>query len=159
MLSNGNLKVDMNTIRLRMPRLQDLPAMLPLAKQLGYEADIEVFKNRYELLASSSDHQIVVAEMDDGPDSQIVGMALFRKHVSLLTPPQLEVSGVVVDEQVRGQGVGKILLLEAERVCRVWGLKKIRLTSNVKRTDAHRFYLNLGYAQPKTSHLFEKVVD
>lgn len=149
----------MDTIRLRLANIQDLPAMLPLAKQLGYETDIETLKSCYELVASSSDHQIVVAEMNDGPDSRIVGMALFRKHISLLTPPQLEVTGVVVDEQVRGQGIGKILLFEAERVCHAWGFKKIRLTSNVKRTDAHRFYLNLGYAQPKTSHLFEKIVD
>lgn len=149
----------MNTIRLRMPILQDLPAMLPLAKQLGYETDIETFKTRYELVAASSDHQIVVAEMNDGSASQIVGMAIFRKYVSILVPPQLEVTGVVVDEQVRSQGVGKKLLLEAERVCHEWGFKKIRLTSNIKRADAHRFYFNLGYTQPKTSHLFEKNID
>jgi GNAT superfamily N-acetyltransferase len=149
----------MNTIQLRKPKYQDLPAMLPLAKQLGYETDFETFKSRYELIASSSDHQIVVAEMDVGPEPRLVSMALFRKHVSLLTPPQLEVTGVVVDEQVRGRGVGRMLLLEAERVCREWGFKKIRLTSNVKRTDAHRFYLNLGYSQPKTSHLFEKTIN
>jgi GNAT superfamily N-acetyltransferase len=142
------------SVLVRDARISDLEALLPLAADLGYPTDISTLGERLGILQASENHRILVAEID----SKILGVALLAKHISLFVEPQLEVHGLVVGEKHRGLGVGQRLMQEAERVCREWGFQKVRLSSNLKRTDAHRFYLSLGFAQLKTSHFFQKTM-
>ncbi|HEV2291905.1 MAG TPA: GNAT family N-acetyltransferase, partial [Gemmatimonadales bacterium] len=64
------------------------------------------------------------------------------------------VTALVVDESVRGSGVGAEMMEEAERILREDGAGLLELTSNMRRVDAHRFYERLGYQ--KTSFRFAK---
>ena len=45
----------------------------------------------------------------------------------------------------RGQGIGARLTEHGIALCREKGCKMVQLTSNKKRTDAHRFYERLGF--------------
>jgi GNAT superfamily N-acetyltransferase len=76
----------------------------------------------------------------------------------LFVEESLEVGGIVVDKDCRGLGVGKLLMSKAEDVAKNWNVRTIRLTSNIKRADAHSFYRSLGYEHPKTSHFFIKAL-
>lgn len=60
------------------------------------------------------------------------------------------VENVVVDEDYRGEGIGRALMEEAVRRAREAGAYKMALCSNLDREGAHEFYRSLGM---KASHL------
>lgn len=50
----------------------------------------------------------------------------------------------------RGQGIGEAMIRFCLDEARRQGLRQVQLTSNAKRTDAHRFYRRLGF---EASHI------
>ncbi len=58
-----------------------------------------------------------------------------------------EIQELVVMPQARGLKVGSQLLAWAEEVARQAGAELTELSTSVKRTDAHRFYVREGYTQ------------
>src|SRR5215475_2864710 len=58
-------------------------------------------------------------------------------------------AGVVEDVAVlptmQGKGIGRVMMEHARSECRRAGCYKLALSSNLKRTDAHRFYDSLGF--------------
>lgn len=67
-----------------------------------------------------------------------------------------EILSVVVDSQVRSQGVGSALVKACEEWARGRGFSRIRVRSNAKRERAHAFYIREGYTQEKQQAVFEK---
>ena len=59
--------------------------------------------------------------------------------------PVGRISMMVVDERLRGQGIGAELVAAAERHLVAQGCRMVEVTSNVARTRAHGFYEGLGY--------------
>lgn len=55
------------------------------------------------------------------------------------------VEGVRVHASVRGQGVGRLLMQEAIARARARDCRLVQLTTDKKRSDAHRFYESLGF--------------
>lgn len=56
------------------------------------------------------------------------------------------IESVHVRAERRGQGLGEQLVRHAEAVARGLGCGVVQLSSDKRRTDAHRFYARLGYA-------------
>ncbi|WNV74649.1 GNAT family N-acetyltransferase [Geodermatophilus sp. DSM 44513] len=56
-----------------------------------------------------------------------------------------EVESVHVHPDVRGGGVGSVLLDAAVAQARAWGCYRVQLTSDKTRGDAHRFYARHGF--------------
>ena len=69
---------------------------------------------------------------------------------------QAEIGGLVVDEGLRGRGVGRMLMRQAEVWALAQGCRAIRLRSNIVREGAHSFYERLGYSRLKTQTVFRK---
>lgn len=55
------------------------------------------------------------------------------------------VEDVVVKENFRSQGIGKLMMNHAMSICREFKCYKLVLSSNQVREEAHRFYENLGF--------------
>jgi (aminoalkyl)phosphonate N-acetyltransferase len=91
-------------------------------------------------------------------DGQIVGWidAAMERH--LQSQASAVIGGLVVREDTRGWGVGRRLCLEVEEWARSKSVPIVRVRSQIKREDAHRFYLRDGYRKVKTSFVFEKPV-
>jgi len=61
--------------------------------------------------------------------------------------PVGRISMMVVDEALRSRGIGAALVRAAEQALALQGCTIVEVTSNARRTEAHRFYEGLGYAK------------
>jgi GNAT superfamily N-acetyltransferase len=144
-------------VRVRPMARADLDAVAALSVQLGYPIAGDALAHHFELLREQPENALLVAEQGD--DEQVVGWVHVAGRVSLETGPFAQISGIVVDERVRGQGVGRALMAVAEAWAAERGYDVMRLWSNIVRERAHHFYENLGYEHVKTSKVFLKALE
>ena len=99
-----------------------------------------------ERIVQSDATRLLVAKMAGA----IVGsltLALFPVPTGL----RAWIEDVVVDEGVRGQGIGAALNQEALQVARNQGARTVDLTSRPSREAANRLYQRLGFKQRETN--------
>jgi GNAT superfamily N-acetyltransferase len=118
---------------------RDAGAVAALSGQLGYP---------------STPEQV---EMHFG-NGKLLGCVHASGRRFLESDPYAEIGGMVVDAGNRRRGVGRALLLEAEKWARERGYTTMRIRSNMKRTEARPFYGRMGYQVIKSQYVFEKTV-
>jgi GNAT superfamily N-acetyltransferase len=132
----------------------DLDSVAALCRQLASEdRSADALAVRVERARADPRHSFSVAVDDDG---RVVAWMHLHETYLVASDPCLQVLALVVDEACRGRGVGKLMMEFAERRAASRGLPRLYLHSQVKRTDAHRFYEGLGYSKLKTQIAFEK---
>jgi GNAT superfamily N-acetyltransferase len=132
----------------------DAEAAAELSGQLGYSSSAGDLRERIEELSQTAD-RVAFAAVVDG---QMVGWidAAMERHLQYAA--SAVIGGLVVREDLRGFGVGRRLCIEVEEWARSKSVPVVRVRSQIKREDAHRFYLRDGYSKVKTSLVFEKRV-
>jgi GNAT superfamily N-acetyltransferase len=121
---------------------RDAPAIASLCGQLGYPTPGEAVVPRIDRLRENGQARVVVAVIGDAT----VGVATIHlRHMINHEVPIGQLTLLVVDERVRGQGIGRILVAEAEAWARARGCKRFVVTTALRRADAHAFYEKLGY--------------
>jgi len=98
-------------------------------------------------LVRDSSSTLMVARNDLG---EIVG-ALTLTVYRVPTGIRSIIEDVIVDNSVRGQGVGEALMKRAIEVAREKGASNISLTSNPMRESANRLYLRMGFKKRETN--------
>ncbi|MCR5859877.1 GNAT family N-acetyltransferase [Mesorhizobium sp. J428] len=99
----------------------------------------------FDWIAANPTNAIFVAEIDGevvGTFQTILGRSLSGRGAMHLT-----VAAVQTRADMRGRGIGTAMRRFAIERAGVLGASKVKLTSNASRTDAHRFYRRLGFAQ------------
>jgi GNAT superfamily N-acetyltransferase len=143
------------TGRIRPAQPEDSARIAELATQLGYPSNPHDIARRLAQLQRSEESGVLVAQLRGGEIAGWIGMFVFR---SISDDPRVEISGFVVDEDLRSQGIGGKLLEGAEQWAREKGYRAIGLRCNVLRERAHAFYLRHGYQHAKTQKSFRKVM-
>lgn len=112
----------------------------------------ESYTKAFEEIAADENNELIVAETG----GEIVGtlQITFTPSISFQGGKRATVESVRVDAKYRGQGIGRELMLWAIRRAKRENCVSMQLTTNSERTDAHRFYENLGF---KGSHLGMKL--
>ncbi len=142
-------------VRVRPAQLADAGRTAVLSGQLGYPASAASVRRRLLNLLARRDHAIWVAESEGGI---VAGwIHVFVKQL-LESDREAEIGGLVIDENLRGQGVGRALVERAERWAKARRLQSVYVRSNIVRNDAHAFYQKLGYKVIKTQSSFRKPV-
>jgi GNAT superfamily N-acetyltransferase len=129
----------------------DAAAAAALCAELGYPVSATVLEQRIRALSALSGHAVLVACIEDGRVAGWIDVSI-TQH--LPAEPYGEIGGLVVSEDVRGQGIGRELLAAAERWISERGIGQALVRSRVVRERAHRFYLREGYSHTKTSAVF-----
>jgi GNAT superfamily N-acetyltransferase len=99
----------------------------------------------FEAIAASPDNELVVAEAG----GEVIGVMqlTFVPGISRNGASRLLVEAVRVSRELRGQGIGRLLMEHAHERGRARGCVLAQLTSDKQRPEAHRFYRSLGYDQ------------
>lgn len=97
----------------------------------------------FECMAQYPDYKLYVAERK----GKIVGtFALLIMHnLGHWGTPSGVIEDVAVDPACQNQGIGRIMMQHALRICGEKGCYKAALSSNLKRARAHAFYESLGF--------------
>jgi GNAT superfamily N-acetyltransferase len=134
---------------------EDAGAVVELCGQLGYEVSIEAICERIAQLSSCPEKQIAFVAC---VETEIVGWIEASIQYELQSPPYSFISGLVVNETKRSDGIGKKLCSEVEAWSRRQGVTTLRVTSRISREGAHQFYLREGFERIKTWAVFEKML-
>jgi GNAT superfamily N-acetyltransferase len=139
--------------RVRPVGSRDTPGLVRLAEALGYPSTAEQIQTRLARIAADPEHAVFVAE---DPAGRVLGWVHVFVNKLLESDLRAEIGGLVTDPAARRQGVGRALMAEAEAWSRDRGLKTVSLRTNIKRTEAHRFYEGLGYTSVKTQYNYRR---
>lgn len=139
--------------RIREARLEDAAALAGLATQLGYPSTPEELAARLKRILGQPDQCVLVAETDGNEPR---GFAHIAAGMALQSGEKAELVGLVMEESLRGRGIGRKLVAASERWAASHGFGTMVVRCNLVRTDTHRFYEQLGYECSKTQKHFRK---
>ncbi|HWI93357.1 MAG TPA: GNAT family N-acetyltransferase [Flavisolibacter sp.] len=131
--------------------LRHAMAVQKLSQQLGYALFLNEVENNIKEVILSTDHIALVAVVD----GEVAGWIHAFKAIFLESNPFVEVGGLVVDENYRSQGIGKKLVEQIKQWCTEQKISTLRVRSQVKRKEAHQFYLNNGFSEIKEQKVFQ----
>jgi GNAT superfamily N-acetyltransferase len=146
----------MGDFRVRPVAVGDAAALGPLLAQLGYALDEGEIRQRIARIAAAGEHYLMAAEDSEG---SLIALLHVYGRAALEKPPEAVVQALVVEDRLRGRGVGRAMMALAEQWARDAGYRCVSLGSQISRDGAHAFYEGLGYARYATSHQFRKTLD
>lgn len=105
----------------------------------------------FEIIDTDQNNELIIAEIKQGSDTLIVGMLqlTFIPYLTYKGSWRCLIEGVRVHKNYRSKGYGKQLFEWSIKRAKVRGCNIVQLTSNKQRSDAIRFYNDLGF---KASH-------
>ena len=147
--------VDGGTFRLRHAARADLPAIVALLADDSLGAgrerggDMAPYERAFAAIDADPCHLLVVGDhvppgTDEGPVVATFQLS-FLPGISRQGSWRSQIEGVRVAASLRGQGVGKLMVEWAIAESRRRGCSMMQLTTHKSRTDAHRFYSQLGF--------------
>lgn len=136
----------------REARLADAPTLTKLINALGSDiGEAQVRKNLAALKKAGETPLVATLGKD------VVGLCGVHRMPTPHRPAPLgRITTLIVAEQARGEGIGKMLVEAAEQWMRNKGCLQAEVTSNDRLTKAHSFYRHLGYE--RTSARFFKTL-
>ncbi len=132
------------SISLRDAIPEDLDSVVMLLRQLwpGKEISAASLQDSFMRSFSLEGHIIRVAVYED----RLVGLCSLSIRNNLKAEGNLaNVDELVVDEDMRGREIGKLLMRDAEDIASAAGCRILGLESSFHRMEAHRFYEDNGY--------------
>ena len=123
---------------------EDGYGLADLLDLLGYPCSAEEAAGRVLTLRDDPNQSLLVADVK----GVVVGLvACDLSYYLPLGALTCRITALAVTGQAKRQGIGRLLLREAEALAREAGAVRVELTSATQRTDAHAFYAACGYTE------------
>lgn len=126
-----------------------------LLDALGYPCTRDEAAERIAYVLSDPRQHLLLAEVG-GHACGLVSLDL--RYSVTRGEDQARITALVVRPDAGRQGIGRRLLREVEGIARRAGARRIEVTSNPSRSDAHAFYHGCGYADGSL-HFFKRLGD
>lgn len=140
----------MEAVTVRSATSEDLPVLLELYRQLSPSTEAsspEDAARGFQAMSDAPHVTVFVAEVD-GVAAGTVTLVV-APNLTHGARPWAQVENMVVDEAVRGSGVGKKLIEACVETARAKGCYKVQLQSANHRREAphnaHAFYAAMGF--------------
>jgi ribosomal protein S18 acetylase RimI-like enzyme len=138
------------TPKIREAKPSDAGEIVKLNRLLGAEVSAKTVQKGIKALARDR-----LAPLVATLDKNVVGVCSINLMMTIHRDcPVGRISHLVVAEQARGQGIGRMLTEAAEQRLKKLGCGMVEVTSNDRLAKAHAFYRHLGYE--RTSIRFMK---
>lgn len=134
----------MNEINICSATINDISSILPLMSQLGYPSSLEELTTRLKKFINNDGYGVAVASLNN----EIVGVIAWSKSMLFVSDKiRIHVEALVIDENYRGQKIGKRLMEYLEEKAKKYYQVLVDLTSGYRRAKdgTHAFYENLEY--------------
>ena len=147
----SDLRAPLAGMRVRRAERADLPRLLELIaddmlgkNREGVGSDDPVYQQAFDAIDGDANQYLMLAELD----GRVIGMLqlTFIPGLSRRGAWRANIESVRVDASLRGRGVGAWLIGQALDLARNRGCRLAQLTSDKRRTEAHRFYGQLGFS-------------
>jgi GNAT superfamily N-acetyltransferase len=136
-------------------RVDDICVISVYMRELGYHTfEVDVLE-RLTYLVSSHLHEVLIARADEG---QICGWVVVEERVSLECGFRAEITSLVGEQSSRRNGVGTLLVENAESWARAQGMTKLVIDSNINDNISPVFYKKLGFSLTQPFHHYEKSI-
>ena len=139
-------------IFVRKAEIMDVESISQLSDQLGYLSTNDAIKNRLSEILKNKDNCVFVACEGKTIAGWILGFYTLRVE----SDPLIEIGGLVVSENYRKKGIGKILVDEVVKWAKLRKCNQVRVRCNVLRIESHKFYENIGFELKKEQKVFNK---
>ena len=130
---------------------KDVNDIARLSNQLGYAITALATLQNLEAI-NNHPYEAVFVAVNEG---KCVGWIHVFHTTRLESGSFCEIGGLVVDDQYRRSGIGKLLVDHIKPWCVNKGTSSLRVRSNIKRKEAHEFYSRLGFNESKQQKIFE----
>ena len=130
---------------------EDAAQVNSLSAQLGYPLSIDQTFENIRAVLQSKKHTAFVAVHKN----RVIGWIGAAQIIMIEVMPHCEINGLVIDEQFRGVGVGKLLIEKVSQWAKENRNDKLTLHCNIKRKEAHLFYERIGFKEMKQQKYFE----
>ena len=117
--------------------------------ELGYDVNLDIVKKQIRKLTNDNKHNIIIG-FENEQTRKIIFFVHSELYESLYMDTSLNILGLAVDSNFQGQGIGKKLMSSIEDYALKNNISYIRLNTNVRRIEAHKFYESIGYVCDKT---------
>jgi GNAT superfamily N-acetyltransferase len=137
--------LNLQIIRTRHPPEPYIAQLASLQTEMGLPVSADDVRRR--MVSLPREDRLLLAVGGD----TLLGYAHLRVTHDLLTEETAEVVAIVVTKNHRRQGVGRRLIAASETWALESGRARLLLRTDVVRTDAHAFFLALGYDESATT--------
>ena len=137
-------------IRIETAEHKHAPEIVLLMDELGYQCSLALIESKLKFIADSDFDQVFVAIID----GQVTGV--ISCHVTILFQAAGacgRITSLVVSSCAREKGVGKALLMQADKYLLEKECVKVEVTSSEDRKAAHEFYKAMGYTEESARFL------
>ncbi|GAB3973007.1 GNAT family N-acetyltransferase [Plantactinospora veratri] len=144
----------MSELIFRPARRADVPAIVAMlrddevsagrepAEPIGEEVDAAYWAG-FEAVDADPRNELIVAELDGEPVGTM--QLTFIPGVSRRGAERMQIEAVRVRRDLRDRGIGRRMMHWAVDQARERGCRLVQLTTDKRRTEAHRFYAALGF--------------
>lgn len=147
------MNTQVENLIIRFARENDIPALAAMfaADDIGGHGDtadpsaLPDYLVAFHAIEASANETLYVAELE----GEVVGTfqtVILTKLVGR-GATSMKIEAVQTRQDMRGRGIGAIMIRHCIEDARARGVKNIQLISNRARVDAHRFYQRLGFEQ------------
>ncbi len=136
---------------IRFAEMDDARAIADLCVQWGYQSTKEKMLRCLQDIRNNSDHVIYVLLNDD----QVIGWIHGIYSLRIESDPFVEIGGLVVDNNFRRQGSGKLLVDKIIEWSRFRNCYMIRVRCNITRKEANAFYGKIGFKEIKQQKVYD----
>jgi GNAT superfamily N-acetyltransferase len=138
---------------LRRATAADVPAIIGLladdelgaTREAGSDPELTSYRTAFAAIDADPGQLLIVATAEDGQVAatmQLTFIPGLARHGAL----RAQIEAVRVGSGYRSQGLGEAMITWAVAEARHRGCRLVQLTSDKRRTDAHRFYQRLGFS-------------